>query len=503
MEWRANQITNSTKGMHCDTCGGSTIEGNFIENVDQWGILAETGSDNAISGNEVRNTGLTTPTTAIAIGGQGTPASLKTQVNALDATTGLTASPNVTLALDTGDKQEGTGSVQATIAAAFTTGIIFYQDHGSVNGNWENPYREIWIKTDMALASGMLSLATTGSLNCASFAAADGGQTHKLPWLPANTWVRLSMYFPRWHYDISAYRGIRCWAVVANSDPGAVVVKFDDLAATRRVTGNVVAHNRVVLPNGPCYDFGNMTGGEIRGNYCEDPEFQSGTVRRAYTFEYATNPIAIGNDVRFTAKTATQAGQFWVLDAGSTVIDMGNRGTSVDTYASVAAGGKLLRATPDPAGDTWIFDGAANSHIQVKSTNSGTPTAYMQAGNPATFGTLTNHDMRFAPNQTEQARISAASGDLTLNQNLKIKSGTSFAVTLDHAATADRTVAIPDFGGTLAMLERAQAFTAPQDVNAVFRATAAAYVAPASGAGVEIDYRTGTDEGFVTSYNRT
>lgn len=50
-------------------------------------------------------------------------------------------------------------------------------------------------------------------------------------------------------------------------------------------------------------------------------------------------------------------------------------------------------------------------------------------------------------------------GDLTVNGNLIWKSGTAFTVTLDHAASANRVITVPDATDTLALLARSQTFT--------------------------------------------
>lgn len=48
--------------------------------------------------------------------------------------------------------------------------------------------------------------------------------------------------------------------------------------------------------------------------------------------------------------------------------------------------------------------------------------------------------------------LGGTTGDLTLNGNVKWKSGTAFTMTFDHTATADRTVTFQDLAGTVAEL---------------------------------------------------
>lgn len=400
VDWRGNEITNSYRGMHCDTCGAGNVRGNLLDNLQHWGIHVEKGADFSIHDNDVRNTGTTVAADAVVLSGTSS-----TSINALDSTTGLTASANVTLTADLADKQEGTGSVKAEILAAFTTGLVFFHDFGANQTSFLNPFKDLWVKTDTALGSGVLSLGTDSTTNCASL-----DRTVKLPQLPANTWVRLQQYLPSWQYDAQV-AGIRCWAITANSDPGAVTLKFDNFDSAGRNVGDVVSNNRVYWPNGTCFKFDNMIGGEVRGNYCEDAGFATAGARNAYVFQAATNPIASGNEVRYTAKGAGQPGQFFNLDATSTVTEVGNRGTNVDTFAAVAAGGKLLRLDPDTAaGGGLTVDGDANTTLQAKSTAAGTPTAYIQGASTgiAVFGSFTNHPLSFRVNQTERASLNSS-----------------------------------------------------------------------------------------------
>ncbi len=55
-----------------------------------------------------------------------------------------------------------------------------------------------------------------------------------------------------------------------------------------------------------------------------------------------------------------------------------------------------------------------------------------------------------------------ATGNLGTEQNLYFKSGTAFKGIFDHAITQQRTWTMPDFDGTVALLERAQTWTANQ-----------------------------------------
>lgn len=53
----------------------------------------------------------------------------------------------------------------------------------------------------------------------------------------------------------------------------------------------------------------------------------------------------------------------------------------------------------------------------------------------------------------------ASTSDITASGNLRWRSGTGFLVTLDHAATADRTITVPNATDTLALLAAAQTLT--------------------------------------------
>lgn len=58
-----------------------------------------------------------------------------------------------------------------------------------------------------------------------------------------------------------------------------------------------------------------------------------------------------------------------------------------------------------------------------------------------------------------------AGGDVHAGGNLIWKSGTNFTMTLDHAATANRVITVPDATDTLALLGRSQTFTGTNTFN--------------------------------------
>ena len=73
---------------------------------------------------------------------------------------------------------------------------------------------------------------------------------------------------------------------------------------------------------------------------------------------------------------------------------------------------------------------------------------------------------------TVTAALSLANdGSWTIPGNIAFKSGTAFNVTLDHAATADRVITIPDATDTMALLAAAQTLTSKTLTSPVINGT--------------------------------
>ncbi len=79
-----------------------------------------------------------------------------------------TASSNVTATADTTDKKEGTGSSDLSVAAAFATGLLAYEDTASVVDLTDQTQASFWIKSSTTTVAGQLELVLDESTGCAS-----------------------------------------------------------------------------------------------------------------------------------------------------------------------------------------------------------------------------------------------------------------------------------------------------------------------------------------------
>ena len=141
-----------------------------------------------------------------------------TVITAADATASWTALGNVTLASETDDRKEGTGSVRMTIAGGFTSGLIAYEDLGSTVDLSGHYAAGLWIKSDTTLASGVLKLLLDDSAGCGS-----PEESLDVGALTAATWTQVHRNVS----DASALTAVACTGLSAPGDPGAIVLLVD------------------------------------------------------------------------------------------------------------------------------------------------------------------------------------------------------------------------------------------------------------------------------------
>ncbi|MCH7654715.1 MAG: hypothetical protein IIC95_01860 [Chloroflexi bacterium] len=141
-----------------------------------------------------------------------------TVITAADATASWTALANVTLASETDDRKEGTGSVRMTIAGGFTSGLIAYEDLGSTVDLSGHYAAGLWIKSDTTLASGVLKLLLDDSAGCGS-----PEESLDVGALTAATWTQVHRNVS----DASALTAVACTGLSAPGDPGAIVLLVD------------------------------------------------------------------------------------------------------------------------------------------------------------------------------------------------------------------------------------------------------------------------------------
>lgn len=148
------------------------------------------------------------------------------------------ASVNVTASTST-DKRKGSNSVSLAIAAAFTTGVVGYEDFASADLSGYD-HLHLYVKSDIAVADGVLSIRLSEQ---------NGGGTgatyadYNLPALSAGVWKEISLDLTNpdvddggsYPTDLDAVLSI---SLVANSDPGEPTILLDDVLATKEMTGD-------------------------------------------------------------------------------------------------------------------------------------------------------------------------------------------------------------------------------------------------------------------------
>lgn len=153
-----------------------------------------------------------------------------------DADDNWTASTNVTAALDSSDRKQGSGSVDLTVAAAFTTGLIAYEDLSSAINVSDHYSARLWVKTNTNVAAGAVRLVLDDTSACSSAL-----ETISLPALnAADGWTQVQVKYT----TPSALTAVLCVGLTANSDPGAVVLGVDFVEAPGEATAaNIIVAN--------------------------------------------------------------------------------------------------------------------------------------------------------------------------------------------------------------------------------------------------------------------
>ena len=121
-------------------------------------------------------------------------------------------------ATETDDRKEGTAAIRLTIAGGFTTGLIASEDLASTVDLSSHYAAGLWIKSDAALASGVLKLLLDDSTGCGS-----PEESLDVGALTAATWTKVHRNVS----DASALTAVACTGLSAASDPGAVVLLVD------------------------------------------------------------------------------------------------------------------------------------------------------------------------------------------------------------------------------------------------------------------------------------
>lgn len=136
-----------------------------------------------------------------------------------DCETNWTAKTNVTCALDSDEKKEGTYSVKISPSADFTTGLLAY--HDSAFGDLTDyGYVRLWIKSSIALSAGDLQFCIDDTNGCGSPL-----EEIDIPALSADTWkiVVLQITTP------AALSAVASLGLSATTDFGACDINIDEI----------------------------------------------------------------------------------------------------------------------------------------------------------------------------------------------------------------------------------------------------------------------------------
>ncbi|MCX6736147.1 MAG: YDG domain-containing protein [Candidatus Parcubacteria bacterium] len=173
--------------------------------------------------------GWSAPNSTPATAGYTTVASasgiVATVLNTLDSISGWTANQHMTLSADTGDKQEGTGSLSNAITANAAANEQWYFNYGGATSwgtaaNGANGQRVgMWIKSSVNTASGDLSWQDDNSASLASPL-----DTLAIAALTANTWKYTSVTLGVARTSQLSY-GLRY-----TTDLGAATIKLDSVS---------------------------------------------------------------------------------------------------------------------------------------------------------------------------------------------------------------------------------------------------------------------------------
>ena len=98
------------------------------------------------------------------------------------------AQTNVTGTATTTDKKEGTGSAQLVVAAAFSTGLVAYEDLASTVDLSSTDSIQLWVKSSTTTNSGDLELLLDDTAGCGSTL-----ENIDLPALVADTWKEVTV----------------------------------------------------------------------------------------------------------------------------------------------------------------------------------------------------------------------------------------------------------------------------------------------------------------------
>ena len=196
----------------------------------------------AMKGQEATTAGVDQVTSAIELVGDikadGAPATTLTTVNGAG---GWTTSVNVTAATEASDYKEGTAGLTLTVASAFTTGLIAYENLSSTVDLSGHFAAGLWIKANTLLSAGVLKLVLDDTPGCGS-----PEESLSIAALTADTWVDPHMNVT----DAAALTAVACVGITAASDPGAITLYVDRIQGPPEVQALYIAMNNTIPTRG-------------------------------------------------------------------------------------------------------------------------------------------------------------------------------------------------------------------------------------------------------------
>lgn len=141
-------------------------------------------------------------------------------LTALDTHTGWSVSEHITISADGTDKQEGSYSISASIAASAQAGEKWYFNEASAKDFGSATKMIFWIKSSVSTNAGELQFEVDDSADLASPL-----DTVNIPALTADTWTEVTISLG------AARSSVLSYGIKYTTDIGAATVKIDDIRA--------------------------------------------------------------------------------------------------------------------------------------------------------------------------------------------------------------------------------------------------------------------------------
>jgi hypothetical protein len=205
-------------------------------------VVLSTGMFASIKSHEAATAGLDQVSSSLdLVGDVKADGVVATTVSSVEGAGGWTASPNVTAATETSDYKLGSGGLKLTVAGAFTTGLVAYENLGATVDLSGHFSVGLWVKATGTIDANALRLVIDDSAGCGS-----PEETLNIPALTADSWLRHRINVS----DAIALSAIACVGISAASDPGAVTLYVDHIEGPAEVQSIHVAMENAIPTHG-------------------------------------------------------------------------------------------------------------------------------------------------------------------------------------------------------------------------------------------------------------